>query len=165
MNETIFYFFYNLSHQSDFFDKVVIFFADIFPYIAVMLALLFLFFYHRTLKEFFIVFFSSFLAYGISVVLKIIFHTSRPFLSLPELQALFPETGFAFPSSHAAFFMAMAFSLFFLHKKAGYIFGFFALLIGITRIIAGVHFPIDILGGFVLGTLVAYVVAYFSKNV
>ena len=32
---------------------------------------------------------------------------------------------------------------------------FFALIIGIARIMAGVHFPIDILGGFVLGSLIA----------
>jgi membrane-associated phospholipid phosphatase len=33
---------------------------------------------------------------------------------------------------------------------------FFALLIGVARVIAGVHFPIDILGGFCIGFLVAY---------
>jgi len=35
---------------------------------------------------------------------------------------------------------------------------FFAFLIGIARIIAGVHFPIDILGGFILGAGIAYLI-------
>ena len=39
----------------------------------------------------------------------------------------------------------------------------FALVIGVARIMLGVHFPGDILGGFVLGALVAYAVAYFGK--
>jgi membrane-associated phospholipid phosphatase len=58
--------------------------------------------------------------------------------------------------------MALAFALYFNHKKvglpaqAGYWFIFFALLIGVARIMAGVHFPIDILGGFVLGFLIAF---------
>lgn len=174
MNNTIFYFFYNLAHQSKIFDGLIIFFAVYFPYIVVILAGLFLLFHHEILKaenpyrvflekkkEILMVFFSGFLAYFISVILKILFHTSRPFLILPDVQALFPETGYAFPSGHATFFMALAFSIFFLHKKAGYLFMLFALLIGLARIVAGVHFPIDILGGFILGALVAY----FVKNV
>ena len=75
---------------------------------------------------------------------------------LENIRPLFPETGFAFPSGHATFFAALAISIFFLNKKVGYIFIFFALLIGLARIMAGVHFPIDILGGFILGSLVAY---------
>ena len=50
MNETIFFFFYNLSHQSVFFDKIVIFFAETFPYIVLMLVGLFLLFHHEVFK-------------------------------------------------------------------------------------------------------------------
>ena len=41
---------------------------------------------------------------------------------------------------------------------------FFAFLIGLVRIMAGIHFPIDILGGFILGTLTAYFVKYLYKK-
>ena len=34
----------------------------------------------------------------------------------------------------------------------------FPFRLGLARIIAGVHFPIDILGGFIIGALVAYFV-------
>jgi len=174
MNNTIFFFFYNFAHQSVFTDKLIVFFAVYFPFVVVMLAGLFLLFHHEVLKaenpfrvflekkkEILVVFFSSFLAYFLASILKILFHTTRPFLVLPNANALFNESSFAFPSGHAAFFSALAFSIFFLHKKAGYVFIFFALLIGLARIMAGVHFPIDILGGFVLG----FLVAYFMKNV
>jgi len=178
MNNIIFYFFYNLAHQNAFLDWLVVFFAVIFPYAVVILAGLFLLFHHEILqaenpfrvflekkKEILLVFLSGFSAYLVSVVLKILFHTLRPFLILPDVQALFSETGFAFPSSHVAFFSALAFSIFFLHKKVGYVFMFFALLIGLARIAVGVHFPIDILGGFVLGGIVSYLVAFLGKNV
>ena len=170
MNNTIFFFFYNLAHQNTFFDSIVVFLAVYFPFIVVFLTGLFLLFYKKW-KEIILVFSASFLAYLISVVLKTLFHTLRPFLLLPNVRALFTESGFAFPSGHATFFMALAVSLFSINKKAGlpaqagYVFMFFALLIGIARIIAGVHFPIDILGGFVLGGTVSYLVAYFTKNV
>jgi len=168
MNNQIFFFFYNLSHQSIFFDKVVFFTAVYFPYLVVMLAGIFLIFYRKSWKEFFIVFISSGFAWIFSFILKILIHLPRPFLALANVQALFNESGFAFPSGHATFFSALAFSIFFFNKKAGYIFMSFAFLIGLARIIAGVHFPIDILGGFLLGFVISYIFShifnYFSKK-
>ena len=167
MNNQFFLFFYNLAHQSQIFDKIIIFTAVYFPYVVIILAGLFLLFHHEIFqaenpfqiflqkkKEIFLVFFSWILAY----ILKFLIHMPRPFDILPQVYPLLPENGYAFPSGHATFFMALTFSLFFLHRKAGYIFMFFALLIGFARIIAGVHFPIDILGGFILGALIAYFV-------
>lgn len=156
MNETIFYYFYNLAHQSNFFDKIVIFFAVHFPFIVILSALIFLAYRRVPYKKIILVFFSSGLAWLVAKILKILIHTDRPFVEFSNVHALFSETSFAFPSGHAVFFMALAVSLFFYHKKVGYVFMFFALLVGIVRIIAGVHFPIDILGGFILGALVAY---------
>ncbi len=178
MNNQIFYFFYNFAHQSIFLDKIIVFLAVYFPYIVVIFAGLFLLFYHKILlsrnpfkefinkwKYFFIVFFPGFLAVFISVVLKLLFHTDRPFIALSNVYNLLPSpesySDYAFPSGHAAIFSALAFAIFFVNKKVGYIFMFFALLIGLARITAGVHFPIDILGGFILGAGVAFLV----KNV
>ena len=179
MNNAIFFFFYNLSHNSKIFDQIVFFVADIFPYIVILLAFLFLIFYLPLptsplgggkrmgfifipkWKEITLVFFSGVLAWVLAYILKIIIHTPRPLEMFSNIVPLFSESGYALPSGHATFFMALALALFFNHKKAGYVFILFALLIGVARIIAGVHFPIDILGGFVLG----FVIAFFIKNV
>ena len=165
MNNQIFFFFYNFAHQSVFLDKIIIFFAVFFPYLVVLLALLFFLFFHKKWKGIILVFITSVFAWFLAHLLKDFFYTVRPFDLLPNVSSLFSETGFAFPSGHATFFSALAFSIFFLHKKAGYFFMFFALLIGLARIIAGVHFPIDILGGFILGGGISYLFAYFVKNV
>jgi len=169
MNNQIFFFFYNFAHQSQIFDLMVIFFAVCFPYIVILLAGFFLLFHHEIFlsanpfkefinkwKEFLFLSFSCGSAWIVSLILKNLFHISRPFLTLPDVYPLFIKNTFSFPSEHAMFFSALAVSLFFYHKKAGYVFMFFAFIIGLARIIAGVHFPIDILGGFVLGALVAY---------
>ncbi len=156
MNDTIFFFFYNFSHKSIFFDKITIFFADTFPYIVVVFAFLFLVFYRKNFKETILVFFSGALAWFLAYIFKFIFHTGRPFEIFPNVISLFSETGYAFPSGHSTFFMALAFAIFFGYKKVGYVFIFFALLIGIARIMAGVHFPIDILGGYILGFFIAF---------
>jgi membrane-associated phospholipid phosphatase len=183
MNNTIFFFFYNLAHQFELVDSLIVFLAVYFPYIVVMLAGLFLLFHlpaqagHEVLeaesparvlwekkREISMVFFPAVLAGIFDEILKILIHLSRPFVVLPQVQTLFPEIGYAFPSFHATFFSALAFSIFFLHKKAGYAFMFFALLIGLARIVAGVHFPFDILGGYILGFLVSLVFYYFPKK-
>lgn len=177
MNNQIFFLFYNLTHHSAFFDKLVVFVADIFPYIVILSAGLFLAFYYKISfsknivkdimnrwKEFSLVFFSVVFATIADQILKALMHTPRPFLVLPNVQSLFYETGFAFPSGHATAFSALAFSIFFLNKKAGYIFMFSGLLIGLARITAGVHFPVDILGGFILGGGTSYIIRFVFKK-
>lgn len=186
MNNQIFFALYNLSHKFVFFDKTIIFVADTLPYLVVLASVIFLLFHHEVLssktfskdidiwdsfkvfkqkwKEIALVFFSGVTAWCIAYVLKLIIHTPRPFTLFSQVSSLFPETGFAFPSGHATFFMAIGFAIFFSHKKAGYIFIFLALLIGIARIMAGVHFPVDIFGGFILGTVTAYLVRFLYKK-
>ena len=174
LNDTIFFFLYSFAHQSVLMDNLIIFIADIFPYIVIVLAILFLFFHHDVLpsrdpikeflkkwKEIVFVFLSGILAWLLSLLLKALIQMSRPFTVFPQVHSLFVETGYAFPSGHATFFSALAVTIFLFHKKAGWWFIFFALIIGIARIAAGVHFPIDILGGFILGTGIAF----FLKNV
>jgi undecaprenyl-diphosphatase len=171
MNNAIFYFFYNLAHQGVVLDKIIIFLAVYFPYLVIIVAGLFLLFHHdvfkaeypyqvffKKKKEILGTFVTGVSAWIIAYVLKLLIHASRPFVALPDVQSLIPESGFAFPSGHATFFTALAFSIYFRHKSAGYWFVSFAIIIGLARIVAGVHFPIDILGGFVLGYLVAYLV-------
>ena len=102
------------------------------------------------------VIFSTASAIVVSEVLKSSIQAKRPFLALKDVQPLFLENGFAFPSGHTTFFFALAFAIFFHHKKAGYWFMLCAFVIGVARIIAGVHFPVDILGGFILGLAIAY---------
>lgn len=151
-------------------DKIIIFLAVYFPYAVVASAGIFLLIHHEVLPaknpwqvflqkktEILLAFFSGSVAWILAKLLKSLIQAPRPFDAF-QVSSLFIESGYAFPSGHATFFMALAVAIFFYHKKAGYIFIFFALLIGIARVASGVHFPIDILGGFVLGALVALVI-------
>jgi undecaprenyl-diphosphatase len=180
LNDNIFFFFYNLTHKSLFLDKLFVFIADIFPYIVILLVGIFLLFHHEVLsykhrfnneaiwdsfrilkqkwREIVLVFFSGIFAWCIATLVKIIIQAPRPFLVFGDIVPLLQPTDYSFPSGHSTFFMALAVAVFLCHKKAGYYFIFFALLIGISRIIVGVHFPIDILVGFILGTIIAYLV-------
>lgn len=174
MNTQLFYFFYNFAHQSRFLDGLIVFCAEILPYFVVLAAGVFLLFHHEIFsernplralfqkwREIFLVFFSGFFAWLFASIIKYLYHAPRPFDFLANVVPLFHESGYAFPSGHATFFMGLAFAVFFNHRKAGYFFIFFALLIGLARIASGVHSPADILGGFILG----FTIAFLLKNV
>ncbi|MCA9353110.1 phosphatase PAP2 family protein [Patescibacteria group bacterium] len=93
------------------------------------------------------------LSYGIKTVLQ----TARPFIQFNDVTPLFLYGGYdSFPSGHATLFAALAIAIYLHHKKFGIIFMILAFMIGVARIIAGVHFPVDILGGWVLGGLCSW---------
>lgn len=177
INNQIFFFFYNFAHQSLFLDKIIIFIAHTLPYLIIVLAGIFLFWHHEVFpsanpikefkkkwKEIVLVFFSGIFAWCVASLIKIIVATPRPFLVLPQVVPLLDKSDFSFPSGHATFYIALGFAIFLSHKKVGFWFIFFAVLMSLARIVAGVHFPIDILAGFLIGIVIAYLVRYFYEK-
>lgn len=67
---------------------------------------------------------------------------------------------YGFPSNHAANHAAIAISIvlagIFKKKWINYLWLFWAFMIGIAQIYVGVHYPSDILAGFILGASIAY---------
>lgn len=99
-------------------------------------------------------------------VIKPIFLRERPFLLNPEFVLLIPEpSGTSFPSSHTSTSFASALQFFAINKKAGIAAMIFAAVIAFTRLYLYVHFPTDILGGIVLGTLMGFTVMFVCKRI
>ncbi len=98
------------------------------------------------------------LAWSIAQIIKALFPTVRPFITDGTTpMVLLPATDGAFPSGHSAAAFALATSIFLHDKKVGIFYQFAALIIGIARILGNVHYPIDILGGALLGVMVAFI--------
>ena len=164
MNDAIFYFFYNFANKSALLDQIITFLAVYFPFFVVLAAAAYLLLY-KSWRSFFLVFLSFGVAGILARILKELIQHSRPFFELSDIHTLFIKTTYSFPSEHAAFFGALAVAMGRENKRAGYAFLVFALLIGFARVAAGVHFPGDILGGYVLGGVIAYVVLYIHSRV
>lgn len=99
------------------------------------------------------------IAWGISYLMKIGFAIPRPFLQFPDITPLFLYGGYnSFPSGHATLFAGLATAITLIHRNIGIFFIVAALSISITRVIAGIHFPIDILVGWILGASVSIIV-------
>ena len=103
--------------------------------------------------------FSTLTAWVITLLIKNFFPVDRPFLqkSVETYTLTTPNDG-AFPSAHVAVAFALSVTIFLHDRKVGWFYLLAAILIGIARVMANVHYPTDILGGALLGTLVAIVV-------
>lgn len=169
MNNYLFTFLHSIAFRCNFIDSLIIFFAEPFIYLFILIITLILLWESRVLSGGFDIkliyqksrnviniAIATTLGYILANLLKLLIQADRPFVLFQNIQTLIPESGYAFPSGHSATIAAFAFAVFFKNKKLGYICFVAMLLIGLSRVVAGVHFPIDIIGGYVLGFLVAY---------
>jgi undecaprenyl-diphosphatase len=98
-------------------------------------------------------------AWIIAALIKHFFPTIRPFmLNGGETDVILRPTDGAFPSEHTVLAFAVAVTVFMHDRKVGWWFLISAVTVGIARIVANVHYPVDIMGGAFLGTIIAVVV-------
>jgi len=89
-------------------------------------------------------------------LVKFLIHRPRPFIRLTQARIVgYRPIGRSFPSGHTseAFFMATLIAPHF-HANAWVVFLLYAiaLLVGITRLYVGAHYPRDVLAGAILGS-------------
>lgn len=100
------------------------------------------------------------------ILLKIVVAEPRPFLALPNVDLLAPESGSSFPSGHTAsvFAAAIVIGLKYHRKTKGkkywliYPLLLFAIVVGYSRIYVGVHYPYDVIFGALLGVICALII-------
>lgn len=168
------YFFNGFAGKSRIFDTLIVFFAAYLQYFLVAAFFILLYFaaYSRRQKLFLFwtTAISIVVARGvITEIIRFFYHRPRPFLTLPVSKPLsngwfYSDTEWSFPSGHSAFFFAMATAIYLYNKKWGVWFFVAAILMNISRIVAGVHYPSDILSGAVVGIVVGYFIIYFGKK-
>lgn len=128
------------------------------PYIIAVIFIILLW-REKNLKKRYSIFLTSLLSVIISrgiatEIIRYFFHRPRPFVALQFMPLLeMSPTEWAFPSGHMAFLFAFVPAAFLLDRKWGWILTGLSVLVGLARIIAGVHWPTDILAGIILGAV------------
>lgn len=149
----------DLALKNTWLDTFGLFFAIDFPYILTFCLLLLLVFnFGKYRKIVFQSLVSGFLARGITEFIRLFVDKPRPFVN-NEVNFLHIKTFIedissrSFPSGHASFFFGISTVLFFYNKKLGIIFFLASLPIVIARIYCGIHWPLDIAGGLIVGII------------
>lgn len=158
----IFRFFNNLSGHFVIFDWLVVFLAEYLQYFLFLVLFIFLYSCRYSLckkiRILWMTLLSSIIARFVIVGgIRYFYHRPRPFLVLESNKLISESAWFysdyewSFPSGHSAFFFALATMIYCYNRKWGVGFFIAALLMNVSRIIAGVHYPSDILGGICVG--------------
>ena len=102
-----------------------------------------------------------------NLILKNVFARPRPCdIDTAVAMLISRPHGHSFPSGHSINSMVAAVALFLNNKKIGIPAVIIATLIGFSRMYLFVHFPTDVLGGFIIAILVAIAVDYgFQKYI
>ncbi len=102
-------------------------------------------------------------AWIVSFTIKNIFMIPRPFITL-HLTPLILESGYSFPSSHVTVISALSIVVWKMNHKLGYLFFFFTILVMFSRVIIGVHYPADVIGGLFFGIITGFIIIWFYKK-
>lgn len=99
-------------------------------------------------------------------VIKNLVARPRPFQVLgdPSMLIIPPPAEFSFPSGHTMHGFAAAVMILLHNRKAGIAAVLAAVVIAFSRMYLFVHFPTDILGGAVIGTLAALMIYALAKK-
>ncbi len=167
LNQNVFRILFSIAHQNLFLDVLVVFLATYLPFLLVIGLLVFAFSRKEPREKIFI-FIEGLLAAILSrsVITETIwffYAHPRPYTAL-NLSPLVHVPGNSFPSGHAAILFSLATTLYYFDKRLGGWFFLLAFINGAARIVAGVHWPLDILGGMAVGIFSAIIAHRISAG-
>lgn len=162
IDNSIFHFLFNLGQKIGA-DWLFIFFASYLPWLIVLVFLV-LVFKEKNFRRMIYIFGISLLGIIISrgiitETIRYFFPRLRPFVAL-HLTPMFVDTASSFPSGHASFLFVIALATFLISKKWGWILSAASFVVVISRVIAGVHWFSDIVGGAIIAGAVFALLYY-----
>jgi len=155
MNMELFRLINNLANKNTVLDKIMIFFSKDVPYIFIAVAVI-TFILGITKRDIYSrkVVVSTFLITVINLTLNFIignmYYVDRPFVH-NKVNLLFPHVQDAsFPSDHAAGTMSIALGLTKYNKLFGRVLTVLSVIVGFSRVYVGHHYPMDVVGAYIL---------------
>lgn len=168
LNTTLFFAINNLSGHWPLLDRVFLFITNPLIFIVIGIAATWIIFIRpfykkdpvdrlRAIRDELLFITVMGLVWFISALLKSVVAFPRPQQYFQGIRTLLVYGDFdSFPSLHAAFSFALAYMVSSRNARLGGVLFIIAVLVGISRVFVGVHFPIDIIVGAIIGILVPW---------
>ena len=104
------------------------------------------------------------IAFVLGEIAGLLFQNPRPFVEFGVSPLVPHEANNGFPSTHALVAMTVAFTTFLYDRKIGLVLLSIALLVGIGRILALVHSPLDVAGSALIAVSVVGAVFFLIQK-
>ena len=99
--------------------------------------------------------------YAVSRIGAAFYYDPRPFVTGHFLPLIPHDPDNGFPSDHTLLSSAIAMVVFYYNRRGGWGLLFLAFLVGLARVLAGVHHVIDVAGSVAIATVVSFLVYKF----
>jgi len=107
---------------------------------------------------------SALIALGLGQVVGYALPRPRPYLAHPVHLLINRSVDTSFPSDHATLGFAVAVMVWQCNRKVGVWLLVLALVLAFSRVFVGAHYPSDVLGGAVLGSVTSLAIAAVSSR-
>lgn len=165
-NTELFFTIYNFGQQYPKLQFLMIFGAEYLIFVSFLFMLVLLFKGSLVDKK---AAFITLIALGVAVILtksiRLFYFEPRPFITYPIETLVELGRTASFPSTHTTTMAVLAFSYLFYRSKFAIFFIIAAILVGISRIFVGVHYPLDIIGGILVGLISVLISLQLKKIV
>ncbi|HDX9587988.1 TPA: undecaprenyl-diphosphatase [Bacillus pseudomycoides] len=171
MNYTIFHWINNWAGSSALLDKGMIFITSSAPYVAIILMLSLWFSNGQketAMRKQYTVLYTAIsvcTALLVNVLIHALYYHPRPFVTYHVHKLVPHAVDSSFVSDHAVLVFSIAFTMILRGEAWKNIALFWAILVGISRIYVGVHYPADIIGGAVLSFITSALVVKYTNKV
>lgn len=162
MNMTVFRFINNLAMKNMILDNIMIIFSKYVPFlfIAISVVVFILGIKEKHLNYRQVVFSTLFIAVVnliLSFIIGGLYYVDRPFVH-HKVNLLINHTKDAsFPSDHAIGTMSIALGLQKYNKAVGITLTILSLIVGISRVYVGNHYPMDVIGAYIIAIITTYI--------